>query len=828
MKYLIRKLIATTVILSLLLMSTGPVMAEDGTTGSTEPAPTEEVTPPTEEVTPPTEEVTPPTEEVTPPTEEVTPPTEETTPPTEETTPPTEETGFFAFSATLASTELNIYLNNDTAGQGEDCPLTGGPYWHFVISPNNTDSYFITFHLNLGDATTYDTSIYVPNGSQLDNVFVTVPGGKTLTSLKKEGSSADISWSGDGPEPTKFQLSHVCAGSTPPVDLEVSKTAEPSYTRTFKWTIDKVSDFYEIKTSDSATFNYTIEVIKEFDYDSLWAVSGKITVYNPNNFDVSDVDVSDETPGGKCTVFGSPLYVPAQGEATAAYICTFAVQPEYDTVLINTATATWPDIGSPNTSDTIQVPYSFGDPTDLVNDEIDVTDTNGGSWHFTDSDFFEYQITYPNDPSGTCTEHENIATITQTGAFDNATVTVCKGGDPSVSKTAKPTFKRTYTWDISKAVDPTYVSQVGGTVTFNYTVNALQSGYFDSDWAVSGTITVTNVTDWEDIIVDEVLDAVPGGECNVTGGKDVTIPKSDSVDLPYSCTFAVKPDYNTDLINTATATWDKVAYFTPTGSATGTATFQFTAPTTLVDKIVTITDTFDGDTTKLGELIATDNPPFASGLYKYPHTVDVPTWNCVPYDNTAKIIGDNAAVLDQDSKTVTVCGPIRTGALTMGFWQNRNGQGIIKNGASTAGVCNSGTRLRQYAPFRDLSATATCSQVATYVFNVIKAANAGGASMNAMLKAQMLATVLDVYFIHTYGDIGGVMVDLTKIKAGGSYQDVSAAFGGATSMTISQMLAYAASQSNVGCGLWYGNVKAMQEKAKNAFDAINNQWVFAP
>lgn len=42
------------------------------------------------------------------------------------------------------------------------------------------------------------------------------------------------------------------------------------------------------------------------------------------------------------------------------------------------------------------------------------------------------------------------------------------------------------------------------------------------------------------------------------------------------------------------------------------------------------------------------------------------------------------------------------------------------------------------------------------------------------------------------------------------------------------MLAYAASQSNVGGGTWYGNVKSVQECAKNAFDAINNQVAFAP
>ena len=61
----------------------------------------------------------------------------------------------------------------------------------------------------------------------------------------------------------------------------------------------------------------------------------------------------------------------------------------------------------------------------------------------------------------------------------------------------------------------------------------------------------------------------------------------------------------------------------------------------------------------------------------------------------------------------------------------------------------------------------------------------------------------------------------------GSYQNVSSAFGGATSLTVSQMLAYGASQSNAGGSTWYGQVKATQELAKNAFDAINNQVAFS-
>jgi hypothetical protein len=233
-----------------------------------------------------------------------------------------------------------------------------------------------------------------------------------------------------------------------------------------------------------------------------------------------------------------------------------------------------------------------------------------------------------------------------------------------------------------------------------------------------------------------------------------------------------------------------------------------------------------------------------SQAYNYTHTLNVPSFNCVTYPNTASIFetGQKAGA------SVEVCGPAKTGALTMGYWQNKNGQGIITGGASTRGVCNSGTWLRQYAPFQDLSPTATCSQVATYVLNIIKAANASGAAMNAMLKAQMLATGLDVYFsdpalggnkISAPAPIGGVKIDLTKIchmidssngtgTCSGTYENVSSAFGGATSSTISQMLSSAASKSNVGGTAWYAQVKATQQLAKDAFDAVNNQVAFAP
>jgi len=43
---------------------------------------------------------------------------------------------------------------------------------------------------------------------------------------------------------------------------------------------------------------------------------------------------------------------------------------------------------------------------------------------------------------------------------------------------------------------------------------------------------------------------------------------------------------------------------------------------------------------------------------------------------------------------------------------------------------------------------------------------------------------------------------------------------------LSDLLTYAASQSNAGGSTWYGQVKATQGLAKDTFDAINNQVAF--
>ena len=161
-----------------------------------------------------------------------------------------------------------------------------------------------------------------------------------------------------------------------------------------------------------------------------------------------------------------------------------------------------------------------------------------------------------------------------------------------------------------------------------------------------------------------------------------------------------------------TATWG-AQIVDPDGElAGGSADFTFSSITfaqTLIDNCVDVTDSFGlhggtPTTTPLGTVCVGDANPttFISS-----HTVNVPTFDCMVYDNTATFTTNTTHTTGSASASMTVCGPAKTGALTIGYWQNKNGQGIITKGSSTGGVCNSATWLRQFAPYQDLSAPRT-------------------------------------------------------------------------------------------------------------------------
>jgi hypothetical protein len=708
-------------------------------------------------------------------------------------------------------------------------------------------------------------------------------------------------------------------------DLTLAKNASTSYTRTYNWTISKSANKSGkiVQSGSTLGVNYSVTASETGFTDSAIQATGTITVSNPNNWEavqLSNVADAQTSNGGTCsytngTSANATASIPASGSVTLDYTCTWpdGTLPSNGT---NTATATW-DATAASTpdgsADSNAAAVNFGGPSKTVNQTVTPTDTfNGGtgvdlctldtsgapgSCTLTASDdtsnltteTYNYTRTLTGTP-GTCKTFPNTAGFVEISPTSGWSVTLCVATDLTVGKTANTSYTRTYSWTITKTVNHNRYTAVGGTVTPTYTVVVTQGSSTDSNIKATGVITVSNPNDFEAVKLTGVSDAIgTGWTCSIDTGsvanETATIAASGQVTLNYTCTYSGSSLSAAAGTNTATATWSATTANTPDGSKSGTAPVTFGGPSATVNKTITPTDKFNGGTgVNLCTLDTTDNPdpctltatdpPAAATTqtYTYTRTIPVTANACKAYTNTA---GTGLTGTGQtSSQTVTVCG---AGGLTMGFWQNNNGQGIITKGAytGTAKVCNVGTWLRTFNPFQDLSATATCAQVATYVTTVIKAATCSTTAngpCNAMLKAQMLATALDVYFSdpalggNQIGGftglgsnqmaIGGLNVDLTKICAmtdGTSSSTCSGTFGTAVSafnppapatqvscQSVTTLLGFSNQTlpgptkypwgnlfvSNGGGVTWYSSVKSYQVLAKNTFDSINNNNAF--
>ena len=222
----------------------------------------------------------------------------------------------------------------------------------------------------------------------------------------------------------------------------------------------------------------------------------------------------------------------------------------------------------------------------------------------TDNDGNEYKVTVSTTPDFDPTKSDNFK------------VEACEGDcgeqptpadDPTASKDATPSFDRTYSWSVAKTADKTVVKQAGGTVTVNYTVTATMTGYTDSNYAVSGTVTVTN-PNAADITGASVADDVTG--CSITDpATNVTLAPGPNA-FAYSCVFT---DTSKEA-NTATVTWptQDVDGHELVGGSTTTdpATWDWdTVVPDEVDECVTVTDAFDGGAAvSLGSACRAESP----------------------------------------------------------------------------------------------------------------------------------------------------------------------------------------------------------------------------
>ena len=552
---------------------------------------------------------------------------------------------------------------------------------------------------------------YARGGSTtVDEGAPTLPDNCTLVSKTLGGKSLPQSVTLPN-EANTFTVTNTVFCSYAPLDL--TKTASGSYDTTYHWSIAKAVgasangpfdpsavEKHVAANGDptSSDFGYQVTLTQGARDLTDARVTGNLLVSNPNATPVA-ATLHENLAGATCSFAGgADVTVPANAVDKAyAYTCTYpdGTDPA-DLAGTNHASLTWDrstypqtqgDLGAPgvhtaSTSSAVTWTEHATDKTVTVTDDHH---TFSPAWTATwskqgASETRSYTGTVSTKP-GTCTSVQNTATVAsgqQTLASDDATAKLCVGADLAVTKNVVGSFTRTYPWSIEKTATSDKVTVDGqGKATGSYTVTVTAGDGQDSAWAMSGTVTVTNPNDWQDVSLTGITDTYDGGgTCTVdqvkTGGSfgavsfPYSLAKGATAVFGYSCTFATKPAY--DGTNTATASWDGRVAATPSSSASGTAavTESGTWSPTKVNADVTITDDHAtpgdvSDDTVLGTLQWAD--VYGATDHRWTHSYTIPLQvpkggTCVDRVNTASVVGDGKVVLSSDDATVNVCNPV--------------------------------------------------------------------------------------------------------------------------------------------------------------------------
>jgi hypothetical protein len=161
----------------------------------------------------------------------------------------------------------------------------------------------------------------------------------------------------------------------------------------------------------------------------------------------------------------------------------------------------------------------------------------------------------------------------------------CYDYELTASKTANTEYTRTYTWEITKSVDPDeHTGWFGDEFSSDYEV-FVDRTVTDSAWAVSGAITINNPTPFT--VGFSVADSV-GGTAATVNCPSYELAPGGSV----TCTYSASLTGAVNGTNTATIT-SLNAYV---GGATAVKDYTFGDPTTVVGyPTINVTDYFDGD-----------------------------------------------------------------------------------------------------------------------------------------------------------------------------------------------------------------------------------------
>ncbi len=190
----------------------------------------------------------------------------------------------------------------------------------------------------------------------------------------------DESWSG------QFNLSHYPCGQEPPQTvLSVVKTAETSYDETCEWSIDKSSPTanLDLATGQVMPVAYSVVVDAECGNFSNFAVSGTITVQNSGEYPATGIIVEDVMTinGDETFVTVNCPAIPSPLAPLASFQCTYSTSVDGLDGGTNIALVT-ADPVVPTHEDALfesePVPFTFGAPTNLLDECVSVTDDQYG------------------------------------------------------------------------------------------------------------------------------------------------------------------------------------------------------------------------------------------------------------------------------------------------------------------------------------------------------------------------------------------------------------------------------------------------------------------
>jgi len=244
-------------------------------------------------------------------------------------------------------------------------------------------------------------------------------------------------------------------------------------------------------------------------------------------------------------------------------------------------------------------------------------------------------------------------------------ITFCYDWELAVSKTAEPSLTRNYDYTVDKtgASDALTLSD-GQTYSMAYTVAVELAGYTDSDWAVSGAISVNNPSPYTANVTgvaDSFGELAPSVDCGVE------FPYELGPGATLECSYAAGLDGEVNGTNVATAeTTGKVQ------GDSGSAEVDFAkAVITEEDACVDVDDDQYG---ALGQVCADDELPV-----EITYSLDIgPYAECGTHTfvNTATITEQDSGATASDSWTVTTDVPCSLGCtLTPGYWKTHSEYG---------------------------------------------------------------------------------------------------------------------------------------------------------